>query len=394
MVLARGSRPIRNLHGARRSSGLLALAVGLGSLVAAGACGDGGGDGDPSAMTSSASDSDPSGPSVAADTSTTAPASGSATDTVDEVDGTAATTATDGPITGGWETRASLPGGPRQETGVAALAGEVYVVGGFAAGGALVATVEAYDPRRDTWRETAALPQPLHHANLAAVEGRLFIAGYLVGLSFSAQGEVLSYDPAADTWSMAHAAMPTGTERGASAVAVFDDRIYLFGGFRGGALDDVWAYDVSLDLWDMGAGLPGPRDHVVAETIGDRIYVVGGRDGAIDSHTAQLDVYDPTTDSWTPGPPMPTSRGGMMAAVLEGRLFVAGGEGNEAEASGVFAQLEVYDPGAGVWATLEPMPTPRHGTGAAAIGDVLYVPGGATVEAFGAVPTHEAWRLE
>lgn len=329
-----------------------------------------------------------SGSTMGAPSTTVTP--GSSADTSGMADDTAGTT--DGPPTGGWETRAPLAGGPRQETAVAALDGEVYVVGGFAAGGALVARVEAYDPRTDTWRETAELPQPMHHANLAAVGGRLFVAGYLVGLSFDAQGEVLSYDPAADAWGTA-TAMPTGTERGASAVAVYDDRIYLFGGFRGGALDDVWVYDVSLDLWDVAADLPGPRDHVVAATLGDRIYVVGGRDGAVASHTAALSIYDPATDAWTEGPPMPTSRGGMMAAVLDGRLFVAGGEGNVEAASGVFEQLEVYDPVTDAWSTLEPMPTPRHGTGAATIGEVLYVPGGANIEAFGAVETHEAWRL-
>lgn len=318
---------------------------------------------------------------------------GSTADTAEVVDDTTGTTTSGGPLTGGWETRAPLLGGSRQETGVVALDGEVYVLGGFGEGGALAAQVEAYDPVTDTWRETAPLPQPLHHANAAAVDGRLFVAGYLVGLSFAAEGEVLVYDPATDAWSTA-TGMPTGTERGASGVAVFDDRIYLFGGFRGGALDDVWAYDVSLDLWDVGADLPGPRDHLVAETIGDRIYVVGGRNAAIDSHTNQLSIYDPATDTWQEGPSMPTSRGGMMAAVLDGRLFVAGGEGNADADSGVFEQFEVYDPTAGAWSTLEPMPTPRHGTGAAAVGDVFYVPGGATVEAFGAVPTHEAWVLD
>jgi hypothetical protein len=39
------------------------------------------------------------------------------------------------------------------------------------------------------------------------------------------------------------------------------------------------------------------------------------------------------------------------------------------------------------------MPTPRHGMGAAATGGRLYVPGGATVQAFGAVATHEILTL-
>jgi hypothetical protein len=39
------------------------------------------------------------------------------------------------------------------------------------------------------------------------------------------------------------------------------------------------------------------------------------------------------------------------------------------------------------------MLTPRHGMGAAVWNNVLYVPGGASRELFGAVSTHEALRL-
>jgi hypothetical protein len=37
------------------------------------------------------------------------------------------------------------------------------------------------------------------------------------------------------------------------------------------------------------------------------------------------------------------------------------------------------------------MRTPRHGLGAAVWDGVLYTPGGATVESFGAVDTHETF---
>ena len=52
-------------------------------------------------------------------------------------------------------------------------------------------------------------------------------------------------------------------------------------------------------------------------------------------------------------------------------------------------ELEAYTPDS--WEALEPMPTPRHGTGAAELDGVIYVPGGATMQAFGAVDTHEAY---
>lgn len=86
---------------------------------------------------------------------------------------------------------------------------------------------------------------------------------------------------------------------------------------------------------------------------------------------------------------MPTPRGGAAGAVAEGRLYVVRGEGNPAAASGVFAEVEAYDPETDRWTSLPPMSTPRHGTGAAALLGQIYVPGGATQQGFGAVATHE-----
>ena len=91
---------------------------------------------------------------------------------------------------------------------------------------------------------------------------------------------------------------------------------------------------------------------------------------------------------------MLTPRAGAAAAIVGGRFLVVGGEGNEEAASGVFPQVEANDPLSDAWSSLPPMPTPRHGMGAAAVGATLYVPGGADVQAFSAVDTHEAFTVE
>ena len=50
---------------------------------------------------------------------------------------------------------------------------------------------------------------------------------------------------------------------------------------------------------------------------------------------------------------------------------------------------ELYDATANTWTTLAPMPSPRHGMGAAVVGGRMYIPGGANMEGFGAVATHD-----
>lgn len=294
---------------------------------------------------------------------------------------------------GRWSTLASLPDGPRQEIGVAALDGEVFVVGGFDDLGTIVTEVTAYDPTSDTWRRVADLPFPLHHANVAAAGGKLVVAGSLTGGGFTADGRVLRYDPDADEWSEG-LPLPASTERGGSAVAVIDDHVYVIGGLRGSAVTDVSRYDVSADAWESLPPLPEPRDHVVAGALDGRVYVAGGRQRSIGSHRPSLFVFDPADNSWSDGAPMPTSRAGAAAAVLDGKLYVFGGEGNPDEDSGVFPHTEAYDYETDEWTLLAPMPAPRHGMGAAAIGDTLYVPGGGTRDGFAATAVHEAFRLD
>lgn len=293
---------------------------------------------------------------------------------------------------GEWQSRADLSVGPRQEVGVAALGGEIYVVGGFDDRGNIVRDVLVYAPESDDWREAAPLPFPLHHANLAAADDKLVVAGSLIGPSFDANGRVLLYDPAADEWSEG-LPMPTGSERGGAAVTVLDDHVYVIGGLRAGsAVREVSRYDVKAHAWESLPSLPEPRDHVVAGVIDGLIYVAGGRERSIASHRPTLFIYDPATKTWSEGAPLPTSRAGAAAAVSDGRLYVFGGEGYADDESGVFPHTEAYDPARDSWTLLAPMRTPRHGLGAATIDGVIYLPGGGVRQSFAATSVHEAFR--
>lgn len=285
-----------------------------------------------------------------------------------------------------WAPCPRLPGGPRQETAVVARDGELYVLGGFDGASRVVSTVEIYDPVRGAWRAGPALPVTMHHVHAAVVGSRLFVLGFLRGLDFRADGRGYVLEPGATTWAPV-AALPAGTERGGGATAVVGTRIYVLGGLRGGAVTDVSIYDTTTDTFTAGPALPEPRDHLGAAGVGDRVVVIGGRTGRIESHQSDTWILDQGASSWRSARPMPTSRGGFALAALGSRLYVFGGEGDGRVASGVFADVEVYDVAADAWIAEAPMPEPRHGTGAAALGGTLYVPGGADRQAFAAVAT-------
>lgn len=89
---------------------------------------------------------------------------------------------------------------------------------------------------------------------------------------------------------------------------------------------------------------------------------------------------------------MITARAGCAAAVLGAEIFVLGGEGNPNAPTGVFGEVEALDTTSNTWSSHAAMPTARHGTGAAVVGGVIYVPGGADYAGFGAVSVNEAFR--
>jgi N-acetylneuraminic acid mutarotase len=281
---------------------------------------------------------------------------------------------------GAW---ASLPAMrvPRQEVGVAEVAGRLYVCGGFNAAGATVATVESYDVATGEWTTLAPMPVALNHAAAASFGGRVYVFG---GDSPTRTENVtLEFDPASNAWAL-RARMPTA--RNAAVALPFGDRIYVIGGTPGGR--DVEAYHPSSDSWTRLAPMPTARNHLAGAVVAGRLYVVGGRPPFT---LSTLEVYDVATDSWTTRAPMPTGRSGHAAAAVRGCLYVMGGEGNGARPDGVFPHNEGYDPRRDAWEAFAPMPTPRHGIGAVAALGRISVPGGASVQGVGVSAAHEAF---
>jgi N-acetylneuraminic acid mutarotase len=294
------------------------------------------------------------------------------------------------------EERALLPT-VRQEHSAAALGGEVYVIGGFTP--SVSASLQAYSPEGDEWREVADFPEALHHANAAVVGDTLYVLGFNRGGSFTdIDGRVFAYDPGTNQWT-GRTSMPTGTERASSCVAALGTEIYVFGGSVNTAgnsttVVDSSVYDTVADEWEDLPPMPEAREHCLAGAVGGMLYIVSGRSGGIAGLEPESWAFDPEARQFEERAPIPTPRGGAAGAVLGGRIYVFGGEGNDADSEGVFHEVEAYDPSTDQWEELPDMLIARHGYAAAAVGDRIYLPGGAINEGFGANDAHTVFFLE
>ncbi len=195
------------------------------------------------------------------------------------------------------------------------------------------------------------------------------------------------------TWTP-DAPMPTG--RTYPSVGVINGILYSVGGEGNFTeLTVTEAYDPATNSWASKAAAPTGVDQSAAGVVNGVLYVVGGSTvfACSGGYVGTNRAYDPSTDTWTTRTPMPTPRCGAAAAALGGLLYVVGG------AVGGAATLEAYDPASDTWTTKAPIPTPRELLAAAVVSGVLYVLGGhdnsgvlSTVEAYD--PATNAWTTK
>ena len=179
---------------------------------------------------------------------------------------------------------------------------EMWVMGGYDGENAL-ATVEAYNPRTNTWRSCLPLSQRRRDAVAGVVGGRLVVAGgYADG--FDDLTSVEAYTPTG--WTplppLPHAAS------GATA-CVLNGRLYVMGGFGSNKLQVLEMSDENGFSWTVKADIPSAVRYAAASAVMDgKLWLVGGaRPGGIDE---SVFVYDTAGDSWAVGrAPLPRPLG-------------------------------------------------------------------------------------
>jgi N-acetylneuraminic acid mutarotase len=274
---------------------------------------------------------------------------------------------------GNWTAKAPLPVA-RNEVAAVALNDKIYVLGGsYPRQKYDVADNDEYDPATNRWRARAPMPHGLNHVGAAALNGKIYVIGGFTGSNHNGvDNGAFEYDSVADTW---RALPPLASPRGSIAVAALAGKIHALGGRRN-ENDVVTAheiYDPATGKWSQATPLPAGRDHMAAVVVEGKIHLVGGRFGANEDMTGLHDIYDSATNAWTSAPAVPTPRGGGAGTLFRGMIVFLGGEDDKR----TYDENEGFDLRSNRWVRLAPMPTGRHGFGAAALGNYLYIASGA-----------------
>lgn len=146
--------------------------------------------------------------------------------------------------------------------------------------------------------------------------------------------------------------------------------------------------------WRARADLARPRADFAVTPFDGRLYVLGGQhDGGA---SASVDRYDPANDVWVALTDKPTAVSHVEAAAIGRLIYVPGGETSDGH---VLDVLEAYDPRSQEWQTLPALPAPRSRYALASYEGRLYLFGGwdgsnYADDVFVYDPAERAWMVD
>ena len=186
---------------------------------------------------------------------------------------------------------------------------EMWVMSGYD-GENFLATVEAYNPRTNTWRSCLPLSQRREYAVAGVVGGRLVVAGGFFGGSLTS---VEAYTPTGWT-----PLPPMPHHAYAATACVLNGRLFVAGGVDS---DRLLMWDTKK--WTLKAPMPAERFDAASVVHEGKMMVVGGRVRG-EGCTASVILYNPQTDTWADGPPLPSPRAACRAVEHAGAIILVG----------------------------------------------------------------------
>jgi N-acetylneuraminic acid mutarotase len=295
----------------------------------------------------------------------------------------------DSPAENSWVTKASM-NQARAYLGVATVNRKIYAIGGDITGITgnviygtvrsyrLVNTTEEYDPSNDSWTVKASMPTARALFGTAVYLNKIYcIGGYYtnVGEYNASYGPELNityhdsaanevYDPATNTWETKKPMPEPMLCVGANTVG---DKIYVVGNSN-----VIYIYDPALDSWTLGTKSPNDIIGCASAVAGDKIYYIGVvRNSSGSMRGTCVQTYDTVNDGWSSLASSPTSIYSNDECGIT---------------SGIFAPQQiyffeekanhVYDITSNSWSNATVMPSARICAGVAEINDTFYVVGG------------------
>ncbi|MBU2614569.1 MAG: carboxypeptidase regulatory-like domain-containing protein, partial [Elusimicrobia bacterium] len=161
--------------------------------------------------------------------------------------------------------------------------------------------------------------------------------------------------------------MPTG--RCHLVASTVNNKIYAIGGSSDSVIfTKVEEFNPSANTWVTKTDMPTSRVAPVSGIVNNKIYVIGGDPAT----KRKVEEYDVSYDSWSDKANMTTARNTFAAGVVNNKIYCIGGDSGGTALNTV----EEFDPVGNTWVTKTNMPTARYGLAAAVVNNKIYAIGG------------------
>jgi N-acetylneuraminic acid mutarotase len=159
----------------------------------------------------------------------------------------------------------------------------------------------------------------------------------------------------------------------------------------------VYEYDPGNDKWTKKRPMALPSHHVAFTEYHGKIYAFGGFVPPESGPPGWTPInnaweYDPAADTWRALAAMPSKRGSALAAAVGDKIYVIGGATTipGSKETAVYptrphmsvGTVEEYDPASNTWRERSAMPTPRNHAAIGVVNGKIYVIGGRVGAAF------------
>jgi hypothetical protein len=244
---------------------------------------------------------------------------------------------------------------PRLVTGLAAVRGALYAIGGRNYDEDL-ATIEAWDTLGGPWRTLGQeMPATGQGMAVCVVDSLAYVFGGVTndGLRFVLSNTVDVFNPADGSW---RTVTTMGSYRAYHQAVLLNGKVYLIGGYGGaspvmaaaGALSSIEAFDPATgSVTPVAAALPQARMYFGAEALNGRIYVLGGVSStSYETPLNSIVSWAPGESWWRPqARSLPVGLHSFATCVSDNGIYVIGGSsGSNALNLGQRAQVMKYYP--------------------------------------------------
>jgi outer membrane protein assembly factor BamB len=199
------------------------------------------------------------------------------------------------------------------------LAGQIYVFGGGDI--ASYPHILRVDPASAAVQTAGELARPQSDVGVASIGSTAYVVGGFDGVA--PLDTIVSWRPGAGRHYVAR--LPFAVRY--AAVAAVGGRLLIAGGAGvDGVSDAIWSYDPADGAVVQVGVLPQALTHASAVTLGGRVYLIGGRRKIGGDQTAEIVEIDPRSDQATVVGTLPAPLSDAAVALAGGRIVVAGGE--------------------------------------------------------------------